>query len=217
MIELACQHCGYKWGYQGQNKYYATCPQCRYKVKIPEDIVSILSRRKLDLELKKRVSIERNAVKLRGVAAIVNKAVEEYGHDKSMLIQILLRLQRSFGWLPREMLSEVSKQLNVPVSQVYQIATFYKAFSLAPRGKHLVRVCMGTSCKVRGSQTILEQAEKSLNVERDGTTADGKFSLETVNCVGCCALGPVMTINEEYHGNLKSPDVEKVLSKYRQA
>ncbi len=167
--------------------------------------------------MKKRASIKRKAVKLRGVAAIVNKAVEEYGHDKSMLIQILLRLQRSFGWLPREMLSEVSKQLNVPISQVYQIATFYKAFSLAPRGKHLVRVCMGTSCKVRGSQTILEQAEKSLNVDREGTTADGKFSLETVNCVGCCALGPVMTVNEEYHGNLKLPDVEKVLSKYRQA
>jgi NADH-quinone oxidoreductase subunit E len=215
MVELACQHCGYKWGYQGQNKYYATCPQCRYKVKIPEDIASILGRRKLDLELKKRTSIERKAVKLRGIAATANKAVEEYGHDKSMLIQILLRLQRSFGWLPREMLSEVSKQLNVPISQVYQIATFYKAFSLAPRGKHVIRVCMGTSCKVRGAEQILDRVQNFLNIDKDEITSDGRFSLETAKCLGCCAPGPVMTVDGEYYVDLKPTEVEGILSKYR--
>jgi len=214
MVELACQHCGYKWGYQGQNKYYATCPQCRYKVKIPEGIASILGRRKLDLELKKRASIERKAVKLRGVAALVNKAVEEYEHDKSMLIQILLRLQRSFGWLPRDMLSEVSKQLNVPISQVYQIATFYKAFSLAPWGKHLIRVCMGTSCKVQGAEQILDRVQKCLNIDKDEITSDGRFSLETAKCLGCCAPAPVMTVDGEYYVNLKPTEVEGILSKY---
>jgi NADH-quinone oxidoreductase subunit E len=215
MVELACQHCGYKWGYQGHNKYYATCPQCRYKVKIPEGIASILGRKKLDLELKKRASIERKAVKLRGVAAIVNKPVEEYGRDKSMLIHILLRLERSFGWLPREMLSEVSKQLNVPISQVYQIATFYKAFSLAPRGRHLIRVCMGTSCKIQGAQTILDRIQQTIGIDRDETTSDGRFSLETAKCLGCCAPGPVMTVDGEYYTDLKPTEVERILFKYR--
>jgi NADH-quinone oxidoreductase subunit E len=215
MVELACQHCNYKWDYQGENEYYATCPRCRYKVRIPEDKVPRVGRKKLSLESKKKTLTEKRPVKLRGIAAIVNKVVQEAQYDKGMLIQILLKLQRSFGWLPKEMLTEISKQLEIPLSQVYQVATFYKAFSLAPRGRHLIRVCMGTSCKVRGSDTILERVQNHLSIDKDGTTLDGKFSLETVNCVGCCALGPVMTVDDDYHGNLKLPDVDRILSKYR--
>jgi NADH-quinone oxidoreductase subunit E len=215
MVELACQHCDYEWDYQGENEYYATCPRCRYKVRIPEDKVSRVGHKKLSLEIKKKTLTEKRPAKLRGIAAIVNKLVQDAQYDKGMLIQILLKLQRSFGWLPKEMLIEISKQLEIPLSQVYQVATFYKAFSLAPRGRHLIRVCMGTSCKVRGSGTILERVQNRLSVDKDGTTLDGKFSLETVNCVGCCALGPVMTVDDDYHGNLKLPDVERVLSKYQ--
>lgn len=215
MVELACQHCNYEWDYQGENEYYATCPRCRYKVRIPEDKVSRVGHKKLSLENKKKTLTEERLVKLRGIAAIVNKLVQDAQYDKGMLIQILLKLQRSFGWLPKEMLIEISKQLELPLSQVYQVATFYKAFSLAPRGRHLIRVCMGTSCKVRGSDTILERVQSHLSVDKDGTTLDGKFSLETVNCVGCCALGPVMTVGDDYHGNLKLHDVERVLSKYQ--
>jgi NADH-quinone oxidoreductase subunit E len=215
MVELACQHCNYKWDYQGEKEYYATCPRCRYKVRIPEDKVPRVGRKKLSLESKKKTLTEKRLVKLRGIAAIVNKVVQEAQYDKGMLIQILLKLQRSFGWLPKEMLTEISKQLEIPLSQVYQVATFYKAFSLAPRGRHLIRVCMGTSCKVRGSDTILERVQNHLSIDKDGTTLDGKFSLETVNCVGCCALGPVMTVDDDYHGNLKLPDVDRILSKYR--
>lgn len=215
MVELACQHCNYEWGYQGENEYYATCPRCRYKVRIPEDKVSRVGHKKLSLESKKKTLAEKRPAKLRGIAAIVNKLVQDEQYDKGMLIQILLKLQRSFGWLPKEMLIEISKQLEIPLSQVYQVATFYKAFSLAPRGRHLIRVCMGTSCKVRGSDTILERVQSHLSVDKDGTTVDGKFSLETVNCVGCCALGPVMTVDDDYHGNLKLHDVERVLSKYQ--
>ena len=158
--------------------------------------------------------MEKRPVKLLGIAGIVNKVIEEYRYDGSMLIQVLLRLQWDFGWLPRGMLSEVSKQLGVPLSQVYQAATFYKAFSLAPRGRHLIRVCMGTSCKVRGAPIILDRVQRLLGIERDETTPDGRFSLETVNCVGCCALGPMMTVDGEYNGNLKLPDVKRILSRY---
>ena len=215
MVELACQHCDYEWDYQGENEYYATCPRCRYKVRIPEDKVSRVGHKKLSLESKKKTLTEKRPAKLRGIAGIVNKLVQDAQYDKGMLIQILLELQRSFGWLPKEMLIEISKQLEIPLSQVYQVATFYKAFSLAPRGRHLIRVCMGTSCKVRGSDTILERVQNRLSIDKDGTTLDGKFSLETVNCVGCCALGPVMTVDDDYHGNLKLPDVERILSKYQ--
>ena len=215
MVGLVCQHCDYRWDYQGENEYYATCPRCRYKVKIPEDKVLDIGRKKLELERKKRISTEKKPARLRGVAAIVNNVVSECRYEKSMLIQILLRLQKSFGWLPREMLTEVSKQLEIPLNQVYQVATFYKAFSLAPRGRHLVRVCMGTSCKVRGATTILDKLERTLKIEKDQTTPDGRFSLETVNCAGCCALGPVVTIDGEYYGNLKLSDTDRILTKYK--
>jgi len=113
-----------------------------------------------------------------------------------------------------EMLLEVSKQLEIPISQVYQVATFYKAFSPAPRGRHFIRVCMGTSCKVRGAPIILDRVHRFLGIERGEITPDGRFSLETVNCLGCCALGPMMTVDGEYHGNLKLPDVKKIMSRY---
>ncbi|MFQ5821948.1 MAG: NAD(P)H-dependent oxidoreductase subunit E, partial [Candidatus Heimdallarchaeota archaeon] len=96
----------------------------------------------------------------------------------------------------------------------YQAATFYKAFSLAPRGRHRIRVCMGTSCKVRDAPIILDRVQRLLGIEKDETTPDGKFALETVNCLGCCALGPMMTIDGEYYGNLKVSEVKRNLPKY---
>lgn len=213
-MEMECQHCNYKWDYLGDNDYYATCPRCRYKVKISEDKASILRRKKLDRELNRRFPREEKPMKLVGIAGIVKRTMEDYLYDKSMLIQILLKLQRNFGWLPKEMLSEVSKQLEVPLSQVYQVATFYKAFSLAPRGRHLIRLCMGTSCKVRGAPIILDNVKRLLDVDRGETTPDGKFSLETVNCLGCCALGPMITVDGEYYGGVKLLSVKNILSKY---
>jgi len=173
-----------------------------------------MRQKQLEQNLKKRFSVEKKPKKLLGIAGIVNKTAEDYLYNESMLIQILLRLQKSFGWLPREMLSEVSKQLGVPLSQVYQVATFYKAFSLIPRGRHLIRICTGTSCKVRGAPTILDNLQRHLGIERGETTPDGRFSLETVNCLGCCALGPMMTVDGEYYGSLKLPNVKNILSKH---
>jgi NADH-quinone oxidoreductase subunit E len=168
------------------------------------------------MELKSKLSLKEHPVKLLGIAGIVNKTIEDYQYDKSMLIQILLRLQKNFGWLPMEMLSEVSKQLGISINQVYQVATFYKAFSLSPRGRHLIRVCSGTSCRVRGAPTIREKLQSLLGIDTGEVTTDGRFSLETVNCLGCCALGPMMTIDGEYYGNLKLLAVKRILSKYTQ-
>ena len=212
MVKLSCHHCGHSWDYQGKTKYYATCPNCRYKVRIPLEKPSKPEIKKIDLESGKKLAKEK---KLIGIAAIVSRVAERYQHDKSMLIQILLQLQNNFGWLPREMLTEVSKQLEIPLNRVYQTATFYKAFSLAPRGRHLIRVCMGTSCKVRGATTILDKLQSTLEIEKDQTTPDGRFSLETINCAGCCALGPVIMIDGNYYGNLKVADTEKILAQYK--
>jgi NADH-quinone oxidoreductase subunit E len=153
--------------------------------------------------------------KLKGVAKIVERTISEHGYEKRSLIQVLLSIQRRYGWLPQEMLSEVSRQLEVPYNRVYQVATFYKAFSMSPRGKHHVRVCNGTSCKVRGAQSVIEGLERKLRIEREETTNDGIFSLETVNCVGCCAMGPMVAVDGEYFGNIDPNGLDRILEKYR--
>ncbi len=147
---------------------------------------------------------------LRDIDAIIDK----HNTDKSRLIQILLDVQEKYGWLPKLSLMWISERLEVPIARIYTIAEFYKAFSLAPRGRHLIRVCMGTSCKVRGAEAILDRIQRILGIERGKTTPDGKFTLETVNCLGCCALGPVMTIDGKYYGNLKIREIDEILSKY---
>jgi NADH-quinone oxidoreductase subunit E len=131
-----------------------------------------------------------------------------------MLIQILLDLQSGLGWLPQEALSEVSRQLRVPVTRVYQVASYYKAFSFAPGGRHSIKVCLGTACHVRGASKVLEKMETDLGVKRTETTPDLRFTLETVNCVGCCALGPMVMIDDKYHGQLTGEKVSRLLSKY---
>jgi len=151
---------------------------------------------------------------LTGVSGLVAKVVDSYQRDKDMLIQILLDLQSGFGWLPKQVLDEVSKHLGVPITRVYQIATFYKAFSLAPKGKHLIRVCMGTACQVRGSALIRDRMEQLLGIKVGEITSDMKFSLETVNCLGCCAMGPMAEINGIAHGPLTISKVEEILKKY---
>jgi len=211
MVLLSCQHCGYKWDYTGKGGFYVTCPRCRYKVRVPEEVSRKMRLEKAGVPKSKQA---RKGQKLLGIAGIVNKVVSEYNYDESMLIQILLRLQKSFGWLPRDMLNEVSKQLGIPLHQVYQVATFYKAFSLYPRGRHVIRVCMGTSCNVRGAPAILDRLQRTLGIERGETSSDGRFTLETVNCLGCCALGPVMTVDGKYYGKLRLHEVERILSKY---
>jgi len=145
----------------------------------------------------------------------VEQVLEKYQRDKSALIDILHDTQTGIGYLPREALEEIGVGLGVPLSRVYSVATFFKAFSLTPRGRHLINVCMGTACHVRGSDKVLEQMEKELGIKTGGNTADLKFTLETVNCVGACALGPMVIIEEDYHGEMTPDKVSEVLNNYR--
>ena len=144
----------------------------------------------------------------------VDQIVDKYEAKSNALIQILLEIQRENRWLPKEALTKVGERLAVPLSQIYQITTFYKAFSLVPKGRHIVTVCLGTACHVRGSPRILDRAQDLTGIEPGDTTSDMKFSLETVNCLGCCALGPVMVVDGEYHGHMLPGQVKDVLGKY---
>ena len=146
--------------------------------------------------------------------AKVKQVLQKYQHDKSLLVDILQDIQSETSYLPKEVLEETGKGLGVPLSRVYSVATFFKAFSLTPRGRHLINVCMGTACHVRGAVKVLEQIEQELGINTGETTSDLKFTLETVNCVGACALGPMVIIGENYHGEMTPEAVGSVLKNY---
>ena len=145
----------------------------------------------------------------------IESILASFNHDRGMLVSILQDIQAEYHYLPREALERVSKSLLVPLSQVYGVATFFKAFSLEPRGQHLINVCLGTACHVRGAVRVLESMERELGLSAGETTKDLKFTLETVNCVGACALGPVVIVDGDYHGQMKSEKVKDTLAKYR--
>ena len=140
--------------------------------------------------------------------------VERHGFHEHELISILQEIQRTHNWLPPEDLKAVIRLLGVPASRVYAIATFYKAFSLKPRGKYVCQVCLGTACHVRGGLRVKEAAERDLKIAAGETTGDKKFTLEAVNCLGACALGPVVVVNGDYHGQMNSRKVTTMLNGY---
>ncbi len=144
----------------------------------------------------------------------VRQVLGKYDSDKSALIDVLHDTQSAIGYLPKEALEEIHKGLDIPLSRVFSVATFFKAFSLTPRGRHLISVCMGTACHVRGSDKVLAQMESELGIKNGENTADLKFTLETVNCVGACALGPMVIIGEDYHGEMTPEKVNDVLKNY---
>jgi NADH-quinone oxidoreductase subunit E len=144
----------------------------------------------------------------------VGQVLQKHQFDKSMLVGILQDIQAENGYLAKELLAETSQALDVPLSRVYSVATFFKAFSLKPRGRYLINVCMGTACHVRGAVKVLEKIEQQLGVKAGETTPDLKFTLETVNCVGACALGPMVIVGEDYHGEMTPEAVGSVLGNY---
>jgi NADH-quinone oxidoreductase subunit E len=156
------------------------------------------------------MSLRTKSPKLSKVSTTVSRVIRNYQRDKDMLIQILLDLQSMFGWLSREVLTEVSEQLEIPITQVYQIASYYKAFSLMPRGRHIIKVCMGTACQVRGSPQLLNIISAMLNMKPHETSEDMRFTLETVNCLGCCAMGPVVIVDETYYTKPSPSDLRKL-------
>lgn len=146
----------------------------------------------------------------------VDCIIEHYQGNASALIQILLDIQSENHWLPRTVLQRVSDKVCVPLNQIIHITTFYKAFSLVPKGQHEVHVCTGTACHVRGAERVLDTLEESIGIKPGETDPDLKFSLDTVNCLGCCALGPVVEVDGKIHGNLTPNKTAGVIQEVKQ-
>lgn len=146
--------------------------------------------------------------------AKIDAILEKYPSEPSSLIQVLIEIQSELRWLPKAALTKVSEKLSVPLNRIQHIITFYKAFSVVPKGRHEVHVCTGTACHVRGATRLLDSIEEHTGIKPGETDQDLRFSLETVNCVGCCALGPVVVIDGEYHGNMAPANTEEVLKNY---
>jgi NADH-quinone oxidoreductase subunit E len=146
---------------------------------------------------------------------IIDQIIDKHNCESSSLIQILLDIQSENHWLPKEALERVGEKLQVPLTRIQHIATFYKAFSLVPKGRHEIHVCMGTACHVRGATRVLETVEDLTGIKPGETDLDMKFSLETVNCLGCCALGPVIEIDGKTHGKVSTTDTADVLNNYK--
>ena len=131
------------------------------------------------------------------------------------MIAILLDCQEEYRYLPREVLEELAVQIDTPLTSVLRIATFFRAFSLRPVGRHQVHVCMGTACNIQGGPRLVDALERELKIKRGDTTPDMEFSLDTVNCVGCCGLAPVVTVGQEVHGKMKQSAVARLIKQYR--
>ena len=145
----------------------------------------------------------------------IKDIIAKYGSDPSQIIAMLQDLQSAKRYLPEDDLRELAVALEIPLAHLYRIATFFKAFSLEPKGEHIINVCVGTACHVRGASRILNELERQLGIASGGTSSDQKFSLETVNCLGACALGPVVVVDQEYHGDMTPGQVDKLMENYR--
>ncbi len=145
----------------------------------------------------------------------IHGIIEKHGYEESSIIAILQDIQSTVNYLPQKALREISKSMDIPLSRIYAIATFYKAFSLRPRGRHSIHVCLGTACHVRGGQRVLEYLERKLGVKSGQTTRDLMFTLERVNCLGACAMGPMMVVDQKYLGKVKIDKIESILKKYK--
>ncbi|MCP4605742.1 MAG: NAD(P)H-dependent oxidoreductase subunit E [Proteobacteria bacterium] len=144
----------------------------------------------------------------------IDRITDKYKSEASALIQVLLEIQNENHWLPKEALARVAEKLQVPLNRIQHIATFYKAFSLVPKGRHEVHICMGTACHVRGATRVLDKVQNLTGIKPGETDLDLKFSLETVNCLGCCALGPVIEIDGKTYGKLSPAQTADVLKSY---
>ena len=143
------------------------------------------------------------------------KKIEENRETKGALIPVLHEVQILYGYLPEDVLQVVSEELNVPMTEIYGVASFYSIFSLEPKGEHIIRVCLGTACYVKGSQLIIDEISKDLNIGVGETSKDNKFTLEACRCLGACGLAPVMTIGEKVYGRLVPESIPGILAEYK--
>ena len=144
----------------------------------------------------------------------MEKVIDEFDKDQRELIHLLHEIQKQFGYIPAHMISQIARQLKISESEIFGVLTFYKAFTLKPRGKYVITVCLGTACHVRGGPRIVDELERKLSIKVGQTTADKNFSLETVNCLGCCAIGPVVVVNEKYYSHVTMNKVDAILKEY---
>lgn len=155
-----------------------------------------------------------STVKSSGIGPKLKGILDIYQNNPSQLISILQDVQTELGYLPKEALVYVSENLGIPLTRVYSVATFFRAFSLKPRGKNIITCCVGTACHVRGASKVLDRLGQELCIEPGETSADMKYTLETVNCLGACALGPIVVVNGEYNGDMTPDKVKGLLKKY---
>jgi len=145
----------------------------------------------------------------------IDAIVERYEAKPTALIMVLQDIQKNYRYLPREALKLVAKKMDLPIAQIYGVSTFFKAFSHKPKGKHHICVCTGTACHVRQANIVVESFERDLKIKPGETSPDLEYSLETVNCMGACALGPLVTVDDVYHGNMTVSKIAKVLNNLR--
>ena len=145
----------------------------------------------------------------------IKEIIQAYPSDRRYALAALQDMQHAFNYIPEEGLAALAEYLDCPVSQLYAMATFYKALSLKPKGKHIIKVCNGTACHIRGSMNLVTGLKRELNIDPGDTTKDGEFSVEMVNCLGSCALAPVMVVDGVYHNKLKLEDVSHIIETYR--
>lgn len=146
--------------------------------------------------------------------AEIERIIQEHGNKPSSIVPTLQDINTKYNWLPPGAVKRVSETVGLPLAHVLRIATFYNMFSFKPRGKYVIRVCMGTACHVNGGGRILERLEGKLNIKVGETTSDNRFTLEAVRCLGCCGLAPVVTVNDDVHGKMSAGEFIKVLDKY---
>lgn len=145
----------------------------------------------------------------------MQKILQKYEKDKSNLIQILNETQEYYGYIPKSAQTEISEYLNMPMAEIYGVITFYSRFTLKPKGKYNVAVCLGTACFVKGSEKVLDRLKEKLGIDVGETTADGKFSIEATRCIGACGLAPVFTVNDEVYGKATPEMIDKVIDEYK--
>jgi len=146
----------------------------------------------------------------------IDTIIEKFSTERSGLIPALLGIQDVYHYLPPEALDRVAEKMDIPMIQVQQVAEFYKVFSLEPRGKHIITVCQGTACHVQGGDRLVDELARMLEIKPGGTTKNMEFTLESVNCLGACSLGPVMTVDGKYYGHMAANKAEKLLAKVRE-
>jgi len=144
----------------------------------------------------------------------VEDLIDSYVSRKEQLISLLQDVQAEFNYIPQDIIVRISQKLDIPLSQVFSVATFFQAFSLKPRGRHTVTICLGTACHVKGGQRLVDKMKRDFHIEPGETTDDERFTLETANCLGCCALGPVVVVDGKYESQVNQEKLDKILKKY---